>query len=81
MDLEKIRRGVDGVESWRGEQWWVRHLTGSAAGKTYRCPGCDQEVRPGMPHVVVWPVDEGTAERRHWHTGCWRARDRRGPTR
>jgi hypothetical protein len=32
--------------------------------------------------VVAWPVDERGDERdrRHWHTGCWRARDRRGPT-
>ena len=81
LDLDRVRRGVDAVETWRGEQWRVRHLAGSAADKTYRCPGCDQEVRAGVPHVVVWPVEEGLGERRHWHNGCWRARDRRGPTR
>ena len=57
-----------------GQRWAVRSVSGSAATKTYRCPGCNQEVRPGTSHVVVWPVDEpeGSVERRHWHTGCWR---------
>jgi len=54
---------------------------GAAASglKTYRCPGCDQEIRPGTPHVVAWPGDErgDLTDRRHWHTGCWAARDRR----
>jgi hypothetical protein len=65
----------------------VRPMPGTA-GKTYRCPGCDQEIRPGTPHVVAWPVDSamlladgsgGAGERRHWHTSCWHARDRRRP--
>ena len=55
----------------------VRQLSGSAAGRAYRCPGCDQELRPQTPHVVAWP--EGRPDdRRHWHTACWSARDRRG---
>ncbi len=82
--------GWQSTESWRGEEWSVRHVAGaSAVGKTYRCPGCDQEIRPGTPHVVTWPAyprdsdlepwDTGSAAdlRRHWHTACWRARDRR----
>lgn len=92
LDLERVRRGVDAVESWGQDRWRVRQIPGSAAVKTYRCPGCDQEVRPGVPHLVVWPADDpagvdrfggfgGEADRRHWHTGCWRARDRRRPTR
>lgn len=57
-----------------GRRWAVRSISGSAATKTYRCPGCNQEIRPGTPHVVVWPVDDdaGGEHRRHWHTGCWR---------
>jgi hypothetical protein len=41
-----------------------------------------QEIRPGVAHVVAWPVDGrgDETDRRHWHTGCWRARDRRAPT-
>ncbi|PVZ14698.1 hypothetical protein C8D89_101565 [Actinomycetospora cinnamomea] len=56
--------------------WTVRSISGTAATKTYRCPGCDQEIVPGTPHVVAWPAgdDEETVERRHWHTGCWRRR-------
>ena len=51
--------------------------------KTYRCPGCDQEIRPGVPHLVAWPADGrgDLTDRRHWHTGCWRARDRRAAER
>ncbi len=34
-----------------------------------------------MAHVVAWPADGrgDLSDRRHWHSGCWRARDRRGP--
>ncbi len=72
------------VEIWPDGDWVVRRLTGSSATKPYRCPGCDQLIRPATPHVVAWPVEGttfsggGAGERRHWHTGCWRARDRRG---
>ena len=63
--------------------WIVRSVTGAASEKSYRCPGCDHEVRPGIPHIVAWPASAGTgsggglADRRHWHTPCWNARDRR----
>ena len=68
-------------------EWFVRPVSGAAAGKAYRCPGCDQEVRAGVPHVVAWPADgprsdDGAlGERRHWHTPCWAARRRRRPGR
>ena len=73
------------VETWHGEEYVVRAVTGSAATKPYRCPGCRQAIRPATPHTVAWPVVptsfardvEGIDERRHWHTACWRARDRR----
>lgn len=56
-----------------GRRFAVRSVSGSSATKTYRCPGCNQEIRPGTPHVVVWDVDEvgGGEDRRHWHTACW----------
>jgi hypothetical protein len=62
-------------------EWLVRTVPGAQATKQYRCPGCDHEIRPGTAHVVAWPADEhGSAEqRRHWHTGCWAGRGRRGP--
>ena len=61
--------------------WVVRSVPGARAAKEYRCPGCQQVVLPGTPHVVAWPA-EGSSwtvsspleERRHWHTGCWQRR-------
>jgi hypothetical protein len=68
------------IESWRDEDYVVRFLAGTQADRPYRCPGCDQEVAPRQPHVVVWPAHHADADdRRHWHTPCWRARDRRAP--
>ncbi len=69
--------GLDKVEEWPDGEWKVRMLTGGSSTKDYRCPGCDQELRAGTPHVVAWP--EGRPDdRRHWHTACWDARGRRG---
>ena len=45
-------------------------------GKAYRCPGCQQEIRPGTPHLVVMEHEE-VGSRRHWHTPCWRQELRR----
>ncbi|MFC7406295.1 hypothetical protein [Georgenia alba] len=63
-----------------GEEYAVREVAGSE--KSYRCPGCDQVVPPGLAHVVAWPTEHllgtraGLDERRHWHTSCWRAKRR-----
>jgi hypothetical protein len=56
------------------ESWQVVTVPGAAARKTYRCPGCNQQIPPGTPHLVVWPTDcaDGVEQRRHWHTPCWR---------
>jgi hypothetical protein len=69
------------VEEHPDGDWVVRRITGSSSTKTYRCPGCDQEIRPATPHVVAWPADgaAGEQDRRHWHSACWDARGRRGP--
>ncbi|MGW5051981.1 hypothetical protein [Actinokineospora sp. NPDC004072] len=64
-------------ESWPDGDWLVRNVPGAQAVKTYRCPGCDHEIRPGVAHVVAWPADGTVAGRRHWHSGCWSARSRR----
>ena len=67
-----------------GHDYDVRVVTAARATKTYRCPGCDHEIRPATAHVVVWPADLGEAavdDRRHWHTPCWGNRATRGPTR
>jgi len=68
--------GVPVLESHPDGEWYVRAVTGAAAVKTYRCPGCDHEINPGQPHLVCWRVGE-EANRRHWHRPCWQARDRR----
>ncbi|MFJ8665201.1 ATP/GTP-binding protein [Streptomyces sp. NPDC093600] len=70
--------GAQRSESWQGEEWFVRPVAGaSAPGKRYRCPGCDQEIPGGAPHVVAWPEYGGVEDRRHWHKACWNAKDRR----
>lgn len=75
--------GPEQIVDWAGEDWVARRITGSASTKPYRCPGCDQLIRPATPHVVAWPAATGRGldDRRHWHTACWDARERRGPTR
>ena len=85
LDLERVRRGVTSVVSAPDGSWYVRSITSAAAVKQYRCPGCDHEIAPGVPHVVVWPADDAedggwgagrVDDRRHWHTPCWNARAR-----
>jgi hypothetical protein len=78
--------GPERIEEWPDGDWAVRPIPGAAATKAYRCPGCDQEIVPGAPHVVAWPADGarmaggvGVEERRHWHTTCWQNRLRRSP--
>lgn len=73
---------TDRVEEWPDGDWKVRMLSGASSDKDYRCPGCDQEIRSGQPHLVSWPNwTGGDQERRHWHTTCWRKRLDRGPGR
>ncbi|AYE97128.1 hypothetical protein C0J29_22370 [Mycobacterium paragordonae] len=73
----RIEIGPDGYD------YEVRPLAAARAVKTYRCPGCDHEIRSGTAHVVVWRVGAPDAadDRRHWHTPCWANRATRGPTR
>jgi hypothetical protein len=78
--LARPTGGTERRDEWRGVEYFVRMVTGS--DKAYRCPGCAQLIPAGTPHVVVWPADDLEAsERRHWHTACWAARDRRAPVR
>lgn len=61
----------------RSGTYLVRSVPGARAKKTYRCPGCQQSIRPGVSHVVAWPEEpgwgsvSGLEERRHWHNHCW----------
>ena len=84
-----LLRRPETVEQAADGDWVVRRLTGAASGKSYRCPGCDQEIRPATPHLVTWPAyprdsdldawdtDSAADLRRHWHTTCWSARGHR----
>ncbi|HTI76957.1 MAG TPA: hypothetical protein VL634_18305 [Mycobacterium sp.] len=74
----RVETGPDGYD------YEVRAIAAARATKTYRCPGCDHEIRSGTAHLVVWPADGGDSaadDRRHWHTPCWANRARRSPTR
>ncbi|WP_082684045.1 MULTISPECIES: hypothetical protein [unclassified Mycobacterium] len=74
----RLETGPDGYE------YEVRPIAAARAVKTYRCPGCDHEIRPGTAHLVVFPADMGERsvdDRRHWHTACWTHRATRSPTR
>lgn len=74
LDLDRAMGGRS-TASRRGEDWTVQKVRGS--DKTYRCPGCQQEIPAGTPHVVAWAQDSlfgaGAAldARRHWHSACW----------
>ncbi len=65
------------MERTEGE-YVVRRVQPYQAAKAYRCPGCDQEIGPGVGHVVAWREGD-TESRRHWHAPCWERRDDRRP--
>lgn len=64
-----------------GQEWAVRQVRGNDSGRTFVCPGCQQDLPARLPHTVAWPAASmaGLENRRHWHTTCWNARDRRRP--
>lgn len=61
-------------------QWVVTRITAEGAAKPYRCPGCEQLIKPGTAHLVTWPHTPtigsvtGVEDRRHWHSSCWQRR-------
>ncbi|WJY67850.1 hypothetical protein [Corynebacterium auris] len=67
---------VDGPSWTKGEPYLVRVIGAGAARKFYVCPGCNQNIPPGVAHVVAWPKEtgRGAEDRRHWHRGCWARR-------
>lgn len=56
----------------------VRRIQPYEATKAYLCPGCNRDIAAGTGHVVAVPRSAPDL-RRHWHKGCWEARQRRGP--
>lgn len=81
MSVERAVGGFTRRDTYAGVEYLVRSVTGRGVTRDYRCPGCQQTFVGGLPHVVAWPVEGlgGLDDRRHWHTGCWSARDRRRP--
>ncbi len=70
--VQSVQRGGD------GEDYNVRFINFSE--KTYICPGCLQNIKPGVSHIVAWQTDHffgpevAAQERRHWHSNCWNRR-------
>ncbi|GAB3284006.1 hypothetical protein GCM10027449_27620 [Sinomonas notoginsengisoli] len=77
---ERVLAGFARLESAPDGEWRVRRVTTRNAAKDYTCPGCSRIIPPGVAHVVVWAEDHlfgeeaAIADRRHWHTHCWRTR-------
>ena len=67
---------MEGPALTRVEIYLVRTMGSYAAVKTYVCPGCNQNIPPGVAHIVAWPKDagRGAEDRRHWHKACWERR-------
>lgn len=80
-----LGRALGGRRSESGPDgdWVVQSVGAAAATKTYRCPGCRQDIPPGTAHVVAWSTDSllgaevALSDRRHWHTSCWSSRTAR----
>ncbi|MDF8265147.1 hypothetical protein [Luteipulveratus flavus] len=79
--MSRILGGGVRTESYAGGRWNVRQLRGGVEDRGYTCPGCQQRLSARTAHVVVWPADGlgDVEDRRHWHTACWSARERRPP--
>jgi hypothetical protein len=69
---------ADGLHDPEGVE--VRRVQPYQATKRYVCPGCNQDIAPGVGHVVAVPL-EAPDLRRHWHHACWQHRHRRHPGR
>jgi len=67
-------------ETDRDEAVETRRVQPYEATKTYLCPGCNGDIRPGEGHLAVIPTDAPDL-RRHWHHPCWANRSRRRPGR
>jgi hypothetical protein len=76
--IERLKSGFRRVEHRRGETYIVQPISARSARKEYRCPGCSLVVAVGTAHVVAWQEDsimgvaQAVADRRHWHTHCWK---------
>lgn len=80
LDLAKALTGFKHTENKRDGVWYVQPVTAANATKVYVCPGCGNDIEPGVAHTVTWRADgimgeeNDLAGRRHWHLHCWRIR-------
>ena len=78
LDLDRIRGGMRRTEVRRGREYAVQQVRAERALKVYTCPGCNLQIPEGQAHVVVFRADNimgddaAIADRRHWHSHCWR---------
>lgn len=76
--FDRLLAGWKRTEVRRGVEWTVQPVSAVQAQKAYLCPGCGRSVDPGTAHLVAWRADgilgeaAALADRRHWHTPCWR---------
>jgi hypothetical protein len=76
--FDRLLAGWKRTEVRRGVEWTVQPVSAIQAQKAYVCPGCGRSVDPGTAHLVAWRADgilgeaAALADRRHWHTPCWR---------
>ncbi|MEJ5998673.1 hypothetical protein [Corynebacterium sp. H130] len=62
--------GTRSVTDRFGVEFLVRQMGASRATKFYICPGCNQNIPPGIAHIVAWEPGRED-DRRHWHKACW----------
>lgn len=77
-DLSRLTAGWRRTEVRRGASWTVQPVGASRSEKVYTCPGCGNAIEAGAAHLVAWRADgvlgdvRDLAERRHWHSHCWK---------
>ena len=68
------------MDPWADDEVDVLRVQPYEAVKVYLCPGCNQDIPPGLGHLVAVPKAAPDL-RRHWHRACWANRGRRRPGR
>lgn len=64
-------RPLNVAPDWAQLDGYSVRTVAAGPGKSYRCPGCQQLIKAGTPHLVVVPAGR-VEDRRHWHTPCWK---------
>ena len=92
-DVEFVRGDLDtgaGIDAAVAGAEVIVHCAGAQKGDGDKARALVRAAsRAGTPHLVTWPAyprdsdldpwdtDSAADLRRHWHTVCWRSRDRR----